>query len=1018
LRNKGSGGSTQKGKRAKASAGKRPPARFKGLTKAELLEELTRLERSNTRLKNSNARLKSCEREMEDLFALSMDMLCVASMTHFLKVNPAFERVLGYTEEELLGTPFIEFIHPDDVKPSQYVIEEKLRQGEPAIQFRNRYRCRDGSYRWLEWMVRPVVDKGLFYAVARDVTQQVEAQNQLTLHAEVMDNMAEGVMLSRVGDGKIVYANPTFERMFGYGPGGLAGKHVSVLNAPPDKDPVEVAGEIMNALEEHGQWSGELKNVRADGTTFWSHAHISGFRHHEHGDVWVTVQGDITKRREAEEELKATEARLRSVLEAALDVIFSVDREMNILSINRVPPGLSPEEAIGTNVLEYVAPEYRDMVRDEILKVMETGGSSQYEIIARGPHDVPAWYETSLGPVFSGEEVVAVILVTRDITKRKRAEEALRESGIFLETLMGSTSFLLAYLDRDFNFIKVNRTYAMAGRREEGEFVGRNHFDFYPHEENEAIFRQVVETGEPHFSYAKAFEHPDQPERGTTYWDWSLVPVKDGSGEVVGLVFSLNDVTERKLAEEALKEKEAFLSDIFRSIQDSIGVLDKDLTILMTNAYPEQWFAHKMPIVGRKCYEVYHDRTEPCESCPSIRTLNSGKPDLEVISLKGDDGATYWFETYTFPLYDFKTDRMSGVIEYVRNITERKRTEEALRQSEERLKYAQRVANLGFWDWNLATGELYCSDEAFMIFGYEPQEFVPTDEKFRRLVHPEDLEFAQGHVDAALNEDAEYNMDFRIITPSGEVRHLNAQGEVTRDAEGRPVRFMGTLLDISERKRMEEKLRQNLKEKEVLLQEIHHRVKNNLNVVVSLLGLQERTITDPGSRERFREGQARVMAIARLHEMLYRSGDFTRIDVREYLEGIAMEILSTYSDEGSAIDLHVEVHEADLMINDLIPCGLIVNELVTNSLKHAYGEEEGGAVKVSLVREEGEMVLMISDDGKGIPEEMDPVLANSLGLVIVPALARQLGGAFHLENRGGARAEVRFPARGPAVGDG
>jgi PAS domain S-box-containing protein len=145
------------------------------------------------------------------------------------------------------------------------------------------------------------------------------------------------------------------------------------------------------------------------------------------------------------------------------------------------------------------------------------------------------------------------------------------------------------------------------------------------------------------------------------------------------------EIISRKRMEDALKEKEEFWSDIFISIQDGITVLDKDLNILTTNPYPEKLFADKMPIVGKKCYAVYHDRTEPCETCPSVRTLSSGKADFEVIPMIIKDEA-HWLEHYTFPLCDFKTGRISGVIEYVRNITKRRQAEDALQKSNEELK--------------------------------------------------------------------------------------------------------------------------------------------------------------------------------------------------------------------------------------------------------------------------------------------------------------------------------------------
>ncbi len=142
--------------------------------------------------------------------------------------------------------------------------------------------------------------------------------------------------------------------------------------------------------------------------------------------------------------------------------------------------------------------------------------------------------------------VESIATLQRELARRRETEAALRKANQLLETIFDHAHIMVAYLDADFNFIRVNRAYAQADEREPDFFVGKNHFDLYPNPENEAIFRRVVETGEPHFEFAKPFEYREHPERGTTYWDWSLVPIKDEQGRVTGLVFTLLDVTERE----------------------------------------------------------------------------------------------------------------------------------------------------------------------------------------------------------------------------------------------------------------------------------------------------------------------------------------------------------------------------------------------------------------------------------------------------------------------------------------
>ena len=162
-------------------------------------------------------------------------------------------------------------------------------------------------------------------------------------------------------------------------------------------------------------------------------------------------------------------------------------------------------------------------------------------------------------------------------TERKRAEEALRDTNELLEKIFSTTHLLIAYMDTDFNFIRVNRAYAEADGREPEFFVGKNHFDFYPHEENEAIFRRVVETGEPYTAYAKPFEYAEHPERGVTHWDWTLHPVKDASGKVEGLVLGLVNVTERIKAEEELRVHRDHLEELVAERTTALALANEQL---------------------------------------------------------------------------------------------------------------------------------------------------------------------------------------------------------------------------------------------------------------------------------------------------------------------------------------------------------------------------------------------------------------------------------------------------------
>jgi len=281
-----------------------------------------------------------------------------------------------------------------------------------------------------------------------------------------------------------------------------------------------------------------------------------------------------------------------------------------------------------------------------------------------------------------------------NIAELEQAKEALRTSKEIQDAILSATDVLLAYIDRNFNFIAVNQTYADAGRRRREDFVGRNHFELYPHEENQALFESVVETGKPLYITAKPFEHPDQPKRGTTYWNWSLIPIKDESGSVQRLVFSVLDVTELVHAEDALRESQKRFKTIFEQAPLGVALVDS----LTGHIYEvNSRFAE---IAGRSRKEMatinwmsitHHEDVQ--EDLDNMALLNAGKIDGFNMQKRyiQPDGSIVWINMTIAPLKvpDQSHKRHLCMIE---DITERKQEEEDLKKAKETALEAQREA--------------------------------------------------------------------------------------------------------------------------------------------------------------------------------------------------------------------------------------------------------------------------------------------------------------------------------------
>lgn len=322
----------------------------------------------------------------------------------------------------------------------------------------------------------------------------------------------------------------------------------------------------------------------------------------------------------------------------------------------------------------------------------------------------------------------------------------------------------------------------------------------------------------------------------------------------------------------------------------------------------------------------------------------------------------------------------------------------------------QLVAGTGAipWEMDLDTGRC-----GHLGFGVEPLLGLPQ-EAWRKqpfwgeVVHPDDqLAFLKFLLDVS-QPDRDHQLEFRLRTPDGGEHWVRAVGGLEPSpAQGR---VMGFLFDIHSHKRAEENaLRTSLKEKDLLLREIHHRVKNNLQVVSSLLRLQASTQADPAVQRALQEAQERIQAIALIHQRLKHAPDYSQLDLPGYVRTLAERLVRSYASVPTLIDLRVQVAAVEIGPDAPVPLGLILNELVANALQHAFPPGEGGSLDIEIAPDKaGWITVRVADSGQGLPEAVD-LGKGGLGFQLVQALTDQLGGVLELERRRGASFLLRFP---------
>jgi two-component system CheB/CheR fusion protein len=391
---------------------------------------------------------------------------------------------------------------------------------------------------------------------------------------------------------------------------------------------------------------------------------------------------------------------------------------------------------------------------------------------------------------------------------RQRAEELQRERSL-LATISQATDVMLVYLDRNFDFVSVNEAYARSCKMRPEEMIGKHHFALYPHEENEAIFRQVRDTGVGVFHKDKPFVFSDQPERGVTYWDWSLAPVKEGSGPVAGLVFSQRETTQYKLAEEELGRNREWLRVMLNSIGDAVIASDSGGRVTFLNpvaAALTGWPAEEavgQPIAG--VFRLINEQThEPAEDLVA-RVLRERRivAMANHTALIARDDREIPIEDSAAPITD-AAGEVGGVVLVFHEVAEKRRAQEALRESREDLNRGQAVGHIGTWRLNVVSNELLWSEENHRIFGV-PRGTPLTYEVFLSIVHPEDREDVDRQWQAALRGEP-YDIEHRIVTAEG-VRWVCERVELEFDAEGKLLGGFGTTQDITERKRVEDELK-------------------------------------------------------------------------------------------------------------------------------------------------------------------------------------------------------------------
>lgn len=471
------------------------------------------------------------------------------------------------------------------------------------------------------------------------------------------------------------------------------------------------------------------------------------------------------------------------------------------------------------------------------------------------------------------------------------------------------------------------------------------------------------------------------------------------------------EVAERMLAEAQLAEQRSFLRQVIDLNPNFVFAKDAEGRFMLVNqAMADVYGTSVESLLGKKdCHfnpndaEVERIRRDDQEV---LDTLKEKFIPEEMIT--DSKGRARWLQTIKRPI--ISSDGLANqVLGISTDITARKHAERALRQSEERFRQIAENIREVFWITEPRDNKLvYISPAYEEVWGRSSSSLSEVSRTWLDTVHPEDRAHA---LEAAVKVQSggDYDLEYRILRPDGEIRWVRDRAFPITNESGEVYRVAGVVDDVTESKQAIEHIKASLHEKEVLLKEIHHRVKNNMQVITSLLNLQSKNIQDKQALSVFQDSQNRVKSMALIHETLYQSKDLSRINFAEYLQKLVAHVSRSYRIRPEAVRIKVEVDDVSLPIDTAVPCGLIINELASNSLKYAFPADKQGEINITFTRADSHYVLKVSDTGVGLPAGFDPEKGKSLGMKLVRMLAGQLSGQLECRNGVGTTFEIKFP---------
>jgi PAS domain S-box-containing protein len=857
-----------------------------------------------------------------------------------------------------------------------------------------------------------------FWRVAWDVVSQKQIEEQLRESEERLRVLFDSVTdLVYLKDTQLRYThvNPAFARFLGRTREEIIGRtRAEVLG--PEQDPLSVEAEqkVLEGLTEQQEYSLAVGGQRRTLETVRSPIRDASGR--------ITglcgVSRDVTHRKLAEDALHETHERLRLTLEAASMGCWDWDVRRNRVEYGGLFESIlgMPAEALGTNPWTYwmrLEPGDRTRAKRRVVRQLRTSDVFDVEYRIRRIDNSYTWV-LSRGQAYrnASGSIVRILGTSQNVTDRKEVENKLLLANSLLASTLECTGDGLLVVDQSGAVLTCNQKFYQmwkipAGRRlpdatllfEQTPSQYRDYDRFAARWSQLRKATDLIATDYVEFSDQRVFERYTQPLRM--------------GAEIKGRVFSFRDITPRYRAETALRASETRL----RMTLDAAAIGTWDLDVgsgrLVTGGHYYDLLNASRELNAETLANLL-DAIHPDDRETARAAIDAAIPGREPFCLEfrvRDAVPPRWLRTQgrALALEEGDPSRVLGVLW---EVTERRLAQQALAESREMLRSVLDNVPVGvFWKdrasvylgCNRHFAELNGAGSPEEIIGLKDGDLAPLEESLRYRAEDQRV-IAAG--------ETWLNTEQFSVDRGGNRRWIRTSKVPLRDAHGQIIGVLGIDEDFTHRKSSEEALRASLNEKDAMLKEIHHRVKNNLQLVSSLLRLRSNQLRNEEGRAALQDTQARIRSMALLHESLYRSGNFARVNLAGYVNTLAAHLIRATPAASERVEVHCQVAEVSVSLDVAVPCGLIINELLLNGLKHGFPNERRGRIQLEVKGLGPDQVcLRVEDNGVGLPPGLDLAQTQSLGLQLVGDLVTQLGGTLAMGSNPGAFFEIRFPLR-------